>query len=222
MKHRFRRIEARRRIGREQAKAAECCLDRSADRVVDTDGLDATGHDIGRRFACCCIDEAAILAFDEQRMVGTGVEPACLQCGQYRCCPGMARYGQRLDAMPNGIETRRCQCGERFVRRLRAAHHWRQCQCDEQQHAGNTLHLQASREQAGGGPGKSRATPMEAISSGNHAFLPPPVPHLPVFTLNAPHDSGARQSPIRSLVSATYGDHSCATTRPGVCETMLN
>src|SRR5262245_6741086 len=78
------------------------------------------------------------------------------------------------------------------------------------------------QEDDGGGPGRRRATPWGVVGSGHQAFLPPPAPHLPVFTLNAPQDSGARQSPIRSLVSSTYGDHSCATTRPGVCQTVLN
>ena len=50
-----------------------------------------------------------------------------------------------------------------------------------------------------GRPGRSRPPPTR--QSGRQAFLP--AVHLPVATLNAPHLIGARQSPIRSLVSAT-------------------
>ena len=126
-----------------------------------------------------------------------------------------------LDPLPDRVVARRCQRGERVVRRLRTGYHGCQCQCGDQQQPGETLHRHAFSSR-GGGPGRKRATPMGMVSSGRHAFLPPPAPHLPVLTLNAPQESGARQSPIRSFVSSTYGDHSCATTRPGVCETVLN
>src|SRR6516164_3273126 len=49
-----------------------------------------------------------------------------------------------------------------------------------------------------------RARPTEtAKAMVDQARLAPPAPQLEVLTLNAPQASGLRQSPIRSLVSAT-------------------
>src|ERR1700722_1947977 len=47
-------------------------------------------------------------------------------------------------------------------------------------------------------------------------------PHFPVLTLKLPHVMGGRQSAIRSFEPSRYGDHSCATTGAGVCQTVLS
>ena len=123
--------------------------------------------------------------------------------------------------MADGIKLGDANAGKTFVGRLRVRSGDASDGTTHQQQPDEELDPRAF-ETVGGDPGRSWVTPMGAISSDHQAFLPPPEPHLPVLTLKAPQCNGSRQSPIRSLVSSTYGDHSCATTRPGVCETMLN
>jgi len=82
---------------------------------------------------------------------------------------------------------------------LVAAGYWQrdenqQKQCKQAMHRGPFT----VRKRNGGG---REERPPPFWQSGDQAFLP--AVHVPVFTLNAPHFKGARQSPIRSLVSST-------------------
>ncbi len=160
VEHRLGGGEARRRIRREQAQAAERRLHLAAHRVVHPHRLEAARHDIGGRLAGRRIDERAIIGLDEQRLVRGAHEQAVrLQRRQDRRRLRMAGYRQHPDTLPDRLEARRGQRGERLIARLRATRHRCQCQCGHQQQAGKTLHCHAFRKRLGVAR-EEQATPM--------------------------------------------------------------
>ena len=74
MEHRLGRGQPRRRVGREQAQAAECRLDRAAHRIVHAHLLHAACHHVWCRLAGRGVGKAAGILLDEQRMIGAHVK----------------------------------------------------------------------------------------------------------------------------------------------------
>ena len=147
---------------------------------------------------------AAVVLFDEQRLVRAHEQSPGLQRGDDRRRPRLAGQGEHLDAVAHAVEAGRRQRGQRFVGRLRVAPAPAPATAQPSTADRQDVSLADFRASHLGWPGEETGHPSMAFDgSGHQAFLPPPAPHLPVLTLNAPHDSGARQSPIRSLVSST-------------------
>ena len=160
MEHRLGRVEACGRIRREHAQTAECRLDLATDRIVHAHLPEAARHDVRRRLAGRRIDERAIIGLDEQRLVGGASEQAIvLQRRQDGGSLRMAGQREHADALPDRLEARRGQRRERIVGRLRTARHGCQCQCGDQQQAGETLHRRAFRKRLGVARGGSGPPP---------------------------------------------------------------
>ena len=159
--HCLRGGEARGRIRREQAQAAECRLHLAAHGVVHAYRLETARHDIGGRLAGRRIDERAIVGLDEQRLVGGAHEQAVrLQRGQDDGGLRMAGYRKHADTLPDRLEARRGQRRECLIARLGATRHRCQRQCGHQQQAGKTLHWHAFRRRLGVAR-EEQATPMD-------------------------------------------------------------
>ncbi len=163
LEHRLRRLGAGTRVGGEQPEAAECSVDRAADRVVDPHRLEGAGGHLGRRRAGQGVAPGSVGALDEQRVVGACVECPALQGRDHRNRARAAGQGELLHAAASVIEPARADGRERLVGRFGA------------RRAGEEQQQEAENETAGHGVSRE-STPRSVY------FAAPP-PHLPSLTL---------------------------------------